>query len=64
MPQLRPFSFFIGVEVFQLDPSVPAPDFPGEPCWFTFDNRRLYCLQAIADFSSNSSELRKRVRDN
>ena len=18
----------------------------GEPCWFTFDNRRLYCLQA------------------
>jgi len=20
----------------------------GEPCWFTFDNRRLYCLQAAA----------------
>lgn len=23
-------------------------DILGEPCWFTFDNRRLYCLQAAA----------------
>ena len=35
--------------VDSVDPSTYVQrHFPGEPCWFTFDNRRLYCLQACA----------------
>lgn len=50
--------------VDSVDPSTYVQrHFPGEPCWFTFDNRRFYCLQACAILWLNYSELRKMLRD-